>query len=136
MSQPFSMAFTQGNTTCRKHTDINTGYRQIYQNSSMRDTLNVFNNTVPCLNLILYGTGTCYHYRLFVNITVFHASSLARTKARSQMSTRTELGPSSGTLALPLTKQMCSKFTATAGSCSVYLPSQGTKLTIRSLTLN
>ena len=60
----------------------------------------MFNNTVPLLNLITRGTETSYHYRVFVNITVCQVTSLARTKARKQLSTQTRYGPAAGPLAL------------------------------------
>jgi len=50
--------------------------------------------------LIMYGIGTSYHYRLFITITVLHVISLAHTKARKQLSTRTPLELVSGLLAV------------------------------------
>jgi hypothetical protein len=49
---------------------------------------------------IMCGNGTSCHYRLFITITVCHVISLARTKARKQLSTRTPLGLVSGLLAI------------------------------------
>jgi len=48
----------------------------------------------------MYGIGTSYHYRLFITITVLHVISLAHTKARKQLSTRTPLELVSGLLAV------------------------------------
>lgn len=50
--------------------------------------------------LIMRGNGTSCHYRLCITITVCHVISLARTKAREQLSTRTPLGLVSELLAL------------------------------------
>ena len=50
--------------------------------------------------LIIYGNGTSCHYCLFITITVCHVISLAPTKARKQLSTRTPHGLVSGLLAL------------------------------------
>jgi hypothetical protein len=38
------------------------------------------------MNLIMYGTGISYHYRLFINITFGHVNSLARANARKLLS--------------------------------------------------
>jgi hypothetical protein len=60
----------------------------------------MFNNTVPHLNMIMYGTETSYHYRVLINITVCQVISLASTKTHKQLSMRTQPGPVSGLLAL------------------------------------
>jgi len=60
----------------------------------------MFNNTVPRLNLIVYGTETSYHYPVFINITVCQVTSLERKKTHKQFSTLAQLGPASGLLAL------------------------------------
>jgi len=60
-------------------------YRQIYESSSMRNTVirsvRLVLYIVPHLLLIMYGTGTSYHHCLFINITVCYVNNLAHTKA-------------------------------------------------------
>jgi hypothetical protein len=60
----------------------------------------MFTNTVRHLNLITCSTGTSYHYRLFINITVCHVTSLMYAKACKQFSMQTRFGLASGPLAL------------------------------------
>jgi len=61
---------------CSKHGDTRTNLRnKLTKNSSMTDTsvglvTLVINNTVVHLVLIMHGTGTSFHYRVFINSTV------------------------------------------------------------------
>lgn len=48
-------------------------------------------NIVVPLVLIMYGTGTPYHYCPFIDITVSHVTSVARKKTHEILSTRSEL---------------------------------------------
>jgi hypothetical protein len=50
--------------------------------------------------LIVSGTGTSYHNRFFINITVCYVTSLAHTKAHSEVYVPTQLGLASGLLVL------------------------------------
>jgi len=68
------------------------------------DLVTLVINTVVHLVLIMHGTGTSFHYRLFINSTICHVTIPARTEARKQFSTRTHPGLASGPLALSTPK--------------------------------
>jgi hypothetical protein len=57
-------------------------------------------STIVRLVLIMHGTGTSFHYRVFINSTVCRVTIPAPTKARKQFSTRTHPGLASGPFAL------------------------------------
>jgi len=50
--------------------------------------------------MIMYGTAIYYHFRLFINFTVCHLSSLALKRNRKQFYTLTLVRITSGPLAL------------------------------------
>jgi len=72
--------------------------------------------------------------RPFINITVFHVTSLAYAKARKIIFTGTQFGLASGPLALLTYKT--DVFTAMAEIFKAYLCLQVIRLTTRSLTLS
>jgi hypothetical protein len=96
----------------------------------------MLNNTVPRLNLIMYGTEISYHYRVFINVTVCQVTSLALTKTHKQLSTRTQPGSVSGLIARQTIQQKCSPFAEMTESCRVYICWQKIRVTMPSLTLS
>jgi hypothetical protein len=87
-------------------------------------------DTVPHLDVILYNTGTPYHFRHFMNIRVFRVTILERAKARKRHCSRTQTELTSRSLALLIPKTDVLKFTAVAESCTVCLCVQGVTVTI------
>jgi len=85
MCQPLSIAYTHGMFRVESIERRLQVYRQIYESSSIRNTVmrsgRLVIYIVLHLLLIMYGPGTSYHHCLFINIPVSYVNSLAHTKA-------------------------------------------------------
>ena len=71
-------------------------------------------NIVVYLVLIMGGTLTSYHYRICIDVTICHVTSLAAHEGPQAL-----LGLAGGPLAFLSIKQMCYQFNAVAESCTV-----------------
>jgi len=92
------------NCTFWRHIHTNTGLlrdlSKRYHNRHFSKSRNTGINIVLYLVLIVDGNGISFHYRLSLNITICHVTSLAPTQACERLSTRTQFGLTSGSRTL------------------------------------